>query len=135
MKRILTVAALVLLSGCAAMREPGEIAYQTAHAYDVIATNKTVGDPCFAEGGQITEHIIGRHPSHAGVAAWGAGFAVGHALVTEALLDHGHPTIAKVWEWVSFADTAVDVGRSWSAGVRIGSPNRWHSLPAGGCGY
>src|SRR5665213_718939 len=121
--------ALSVLAGCSTvpMRTVDNVAegvFQAEHLVDTLQTyHGPASDACYAEGDQITRRIIGGKPSHAGVIAWGAGYAAVHFGVTELLLDHGHDYIAAAWEALTISGTAGDVAQNIHIGVRIGAPN------------
>lgn len=128
MKKLIPVCLCCILSGCAslpAINDAGEIGFQTLHAVDVAQTiHGAAQDPCFYEGDTVTRRLIGGKPSTAGVLAWGAGYGIGHGLVTYALRQAGWEGAAAVWEAVTIASTAQTIGHNISVGIRLGAPNK-----------
>lgn len=115
---------LLLLTGCASVGEP---VFQTVHLVDTIQTfHGAASDKCYGEADPVTRRLIGSEPSHAGVIAWGVGYAALHYGITRWLTETGHDRIATVWEVLTIADTARDVGRNIEIGIRIGRPNTDH---------
>lgn len=117
------------LHGCTAMRDPYERTYQTVHALDAIQTASYRDDPCIEEANPITRGLIGREPSTGAVIAWWAGTALAHAGVTEWLLDHDHPRMARAWNWITITDTGIQLVRGHRLGARIIGPNERPCLP------
>lgn len=122
-------AALVALtlSGCASLPQinaGGEVLAQLTHAIDTAQTYKgAASDRCYEEGDSITGHIIGARPSHAGVVAWGFGYAAVHYGIYKLLAEHDHDWLAAGWEAVTIGTNARAIGNNISVGVRLGSHN------------
>lgn len=127
--KIICALLLALLAGCSSIPlrtvdNTAEVAFQAAHLVDTIQTyHGPASDSCYGEGDPITRRLIGRKPSHAGVIAWGVGYAAVHYGITELLLDHGHDYLAAAWEALTISGTAGDVAQNIHIGIRVGSPN------------
>ncbi len=125
--RWLLVATLVLaawaMTGCTALRQPEELAWQGMHVYDSLQTLDIVDDPCYAEGHAITRKLIGDNPSREAVAGWAIGSAVFHAGVSELLLKRDMRKTYRVWQAVTILDTGMSISDGISVGVRVGAPN------------
>jgi hypothetical protein len=57
------------------------------------------------------------------VIGWAVGSAVGHALVTDYLMDH-HPNAAKWWQTLTISISGLSVGNNYQIGLRIGGSNK-----------
>lgn len=124
MKTKVTLAAALLLQGCATAPHTAEAVWQSAHLIDTIQTIKgPASDQCYVEGDPTTRLMIGREPSATAVAAWGVGFAAFHWLVSSWLSDHAPAWAYWTWQGLSFADVGYSVARNYSVGIRIGRPN------------
>jgi hypothetical protein len=126
--RIAWIAAGLILTGCQALKTPESHAWLALHAVDTIQTYHAAQQPeCFHEGDSVTRRVIGTHPSDAEVAAWSIGSAALHLGVTELLLRNEHPALAKAWQYVRIGITTSAIAGNYSAGIRIGSPNKPHA--------
>jgi hypothetical protein len=124
MKRLLIPLLVVFTVGCAEIpRDPywaAEGAFQTLHAIDVLQTiNGPVNDPCFQEGGFLTQNIIGEKPDTGEVLAWGVAIGAGHYAVSK-LLDHydAKPWMKATWQSVSIGHKGYVVANNHRIGVR-----------------
>jgi hypothetical protein len=122
---------IIACSGCAALERPEERLWQALHLVDVAQTYRIGEGPCYKEAGLLTRHLLGEKPKVAGVVAWGAGRAVGHALISDTLLRFDMPRAYKWWQFASFYSTAGAVNNNIEIGIRIGSPNK--ARPEYGC--
>jgi hypothetical protein len=114
---------VVALTGCSALKEPGERAWLAAHAIDTAQTLTFRDDPCIREGNSTTAAIIGREPKPAAVAAWSIATAAAHMAFTEFLLDRGYERTARAWQWVTFTEKGINVARNHELGARIFGEN------------
>jgi hypothetical protein len=128
-------AAVFLLSGCAALRNlppetrAEEITWQSLHGVDALQTFSIARDPeCFQE---ITDPVIGHHPSEVSVLLWAAGASVLHFLVTDYLAEHTSPTVVRLWEGITIGSTGYFVWHNHQIGIRVFGPNE---PPTGKCG-
>ena len=119
---VLPVAALA--TGCTALRSPHEQAWLALHAVDTAQTVDIAHDPCYIEAHPVTRALIGERPSDAQVAAWAIGTAALHVGVTQWLLDHYHPKLARAWSYVTIGEKAWAIGHNISLGIRLGAPNK-----------
>ena len=117
------LAALVGLTGCTALRQPEELAWQGLHVYDTLQTADIVNDPCYAEGHPLTKALIGSDPSKQDVALWGVQSALFHAGVSELLLRKEWKKTYRVWQAITILDTGMAIRDGISIGVRVGGPN------------
>jgi hypothetical protein len=117
------ILAALLLSGCSALESKPELAWQSIHAIDAIQTYRIANDPCFHEANPLTQSFIGENPSRRSVIGWAVGSAVGHALVTDYLMDH-HPNAAKWWQTLTISISGLSVGNNYQIGLRIGGSNK-----------
>lgn len=117
------LATLFGVVGCTALKRPEELAWQGMHVYDSLQTLDIVDDPCYGEGHALTGAMIGKDPSKEAVAGWAIGSALFHAGVSNFLITRDHPTLYKVWQVVTIADTGASIGQGISVGVRVGAPN------------
>lgn len=115
---------LFLLTGCTALRRPEELAWQGMRVADTLATLAIVGDPCYEEGHPLTRAMIGPNPTREDVLIWGAGGAIVHATVSEALLQKGWKKTYNLWQAITIIDTGAALHKGWSVGVRIGGDNK-----------
>ena len=120
-KILLCVMSTWLLAGCAALREPGESAWQTMHAIDTIQTFHLVSDARYKE--VESAWLIGEHPDTKAVLAWSVGSSVIHAGVTHMLIANDFPRLSKLWQYVTLSTVCSTVGQNAAIGVRIGGPN------------
>lgn len=120
---ILAVLTALQLCGCAALRDPYELAWQGANVVDALQTATLHDDPCLKEGHPLTRALIGENPSRESVAAWAIGGALLHAGVTNLLLERGWLRSARAWQLISLSDKGVAIAINHSNGVRIGSKN------------
>lgn len=114
----------LLLSGCATLQQPAEIAWQSLHAVDMAQTVDGMRDSCVRESHPITRAIIGDKPSTGAIVAYGIGSAAFHAGVSHFLETRGLSRTYAVWQVVSIADTAAAIGKGWSIGIRLGGANK-----------
>lgn len=98
------------------------MAWQTLHVVDTLQTRSAVRDACYQEG--ESAWLIGHRPSDATLAAWSIGTAAGHAGITHWLMETEHTRLARIWQAITIAHSAYDVGNNFTIGVRIGSRNR-----------
>jgi transcriptional regulator with XRE-family HTH domain len=119
----------ISLTGCAALSQPQEMAWQSLNAVDMAQTYSGAGDRCYGEGNPVTQALIGEHPTHTAVVLSSTGYALAHAAISEALLDHDHPTLEKIWQYATLIDKAYAVGHNYYIGIRIGGSNK----PVDGC--
>lgn len=119
-----TVFPVFVLAGCTALQTPEELAWQSLHVVDALQTRDAARDPCYREGYALTRELIGERPSSADVAVWTVGMSALHAGVTELLLQHEHPRLAKLWSYVTLGEKAYAVGHNYSIGIRIGGANK-----------
>jgi hypothetical protein len=125
---VLVAVAAGLMSGCTALRDPGEQAWLALHAVDTAQTFRIAGDPaCYRESGQAW--LIGDHPSEGAVAAWSVGAAGLHLAVTDYLLRTERPKWARAWQAVTIGMTGAAIVENYSIGIRVGGPNK----PAHAC--
>lgn len=133
MKRSL-ILCLLFCSGCSEMQslqQPETKAWLALHAVDTLQTFDIAHDShCYQERDGITRSLIGAHPSDGEVAAWSLASAGLHLGVTELLLRHEHPMLAKAWQYLRIGITADAVASNYRFGIRIGSPNQHR---AGSC--
>lgn len=120
--RVLAAAA-VLLGGCAALQQPGELAWQAGHVVDALQTDTFRTDPCIHEGNSLTAALIGTDPSSESVAAWALGSAALHAGVTEWLLRSDRPAWARAWQYVTLGEKGIAIARNHDKGARISGAN------------
>jgi hypothetical protein len=125
------LAAVFGISGCTALRQPEELAWQGMRVYDTLQTLDIVGDPCYKEGHAMTKQFIGENPSKGEVLAWGLGGALFHAGVSEVLLRRDMRKTYWLWQAVTIVDTGAAIRDGISIGVRVGAPNT--RLPENGC--
>ena len=110
-----------LLSGCAALREPGEMGWQAMHVIDTMQTLQIAKDPRYKE--VESAWLIGEYPDQKTVLAWSAGLSLAHAGVTQILLDTDHPRLAKAWQYVTLSSLCTTVSHNAAIGIQIGSRN------------
>lgn len=115
--------AALQLCGCAALRDPYELAWQGANVVDALQTATLHDDPCLKEGHPLTRALIGENPSRESVAAWAIGGAALHAGVTNLLLERGWRRGARVWQLITITDKGVAIAINHSNGVRIAGEN------------
>lgn len=111
--------AAILLAGCTALQQPGEIAWQAGNVVDALQTATLRDDPCLHEGSALTAALIGTDPSRESVAAWAIGGAAIHAGVTEWLLSTDRPRLARAWQYVTLTEKGIAVYRNAEKGVRL----------------
>lgn len=117
---VLAIAFFILvfaLAGCSAIQTRPEMAYQMAHAMDVQQTLQISDGKSFE---QESAWLLGERPSREKVYAWGVGLAVGHALISEWMLDRGYTKSLSVWECVTTSMTLNTVNNNYNIGLRIG---------------
>jgi hypothetical protein len=123
--------AALALTGCTSLRRPEELAWQGLHVYDTLQTMNMADEPCYKENSPVTRAVLGADPSKGRVVAWGVGASLVHAGVSDWLITHEHPGAYRVWQTLTFVDTAIAVHGNYSIGVRVGAPNT--RTAAGGC--
>jgi len=102
-----------------------EIAWQTLHAVDVAQTLSASKDPCYVEDAFITRQIIGEQPSSTEVVLWGAGMAVGHAWVSQLLVNQDAPRwLQKTWSYATITGTGLAITTNRNEGIRLFGDNK-----------
>ena len=126
-----TVLALVLLGsvfsgGCESLNLSREEAtWQALHAVDVAQTVSAANDPCYIEDAWVTQQLIGEQPSTGEVLLWGAGMAVGHAVVTHLLETQGAPKwLQKTWSYATIGGTGLAIATNHNEGIRVFGDNK-----------
>ena len=109
------------LSGCTALHERDEVAWQTMHAIDTVQTFHIARDPRYKE--VESAWLIGEYPDDKAVLAWSIGWSLAHAGVTQLLIDHDHPKLTKAWQYVTLTSVCNTVGNNAFIGIQIGGPN------------
>lgn len=123
MRLVTSLLAIAILSGCTALRQPEELAWQAIHTIDMAQTLDGSRDPCWHEANPITQRVIGRKPTTAGVIAYGIGTGALHALISSLLIDQGYERAYAYWQMASFANSSLAVGMNHGAGVRLAKRN------------
>jgi len=106
--------------------DPYEVAYQTLHAYDFSQTVTGARSPeCTVESDDITDKIIGRHPSAGRVEAWWTAESLAHYAISgwldrtvEAEGSSGWRAARWVWRAVSIGTAAYAVEHNSAMGIR-----------------
>jgi hypothetical protein len=114
-------------SGCAALREPNEVAWQAMHVVDTLQTLQISRDSRYREA--ESAWLMGERPDETTVLAWSVGTALAHAGVTQLLLEYDYPKLAKVWQFVTLNALCHTVEHNASIGIRIGQSNTGYSPP------
>lgn len=116
--RVLLILAMMPVGGCTMMQR--EVAWQGLHAIDAAQTERGAGsDACYHEADPITRRLIGARPSPAGVAAWAAGEAALHYLITRALSAHAPRWALIGWQSITIGMVGSAVAHNYAIGVRI----------------
>lgn len=93
-----------------------EYAFDAALMADMLTTADIHNHPPLIE----TNPILGQHPSAGKIAAYGAGVAVFHALITYELVSQGVPSpIVTAWEAVSIGVELGYTGHNLSLGCKL----------------
>lgn len=128
MQVLVSIILVLVLTGCTAMRQPGEIAWQAAHLVDALQTDSLRDDPCLEESDPFTRALIGSEPSRGAVIAWAAGSAVVHAGITEWLLSREWNKLASAWQWITFGHKGIVVANNHRLGARVIGPNKMRCM-------
>ncbi len=112
---------MALLTGCAALREPNEVAWQAMHAIDTAQTLSLTRDSRYVE--VESAWLLGERPKEKAVVAWSVASSFAHAGITRLLIDNDHPKAAKIWQYVTLSSVCSTVGRNASIGIQIGGTN------------
>jgi hypothetical protein len=115
------------MSGCAALREPNEVAWQAMHVVDTLQTLQIASDRRYREA--ESAWLLGERPKDETVLVWSVGTALAHAGITQLLLDYDYPKLAKVWQFVTLNALCHTVEHNASIGIRIGQSNAGYSPP------
>jgi len=110
-----------LLSGCAVMREPSEVAWQTVHLIDTLQTFHLAKDSRYKE--VESAWLIGEYPNEETLLAWSVGSSLIHAGVTHLLMENEFPKLSKLWQYITLSSLCNTVGQNAAIGIRIGGPN------------
>lgn len=113
MKTIIVFTLAAVLSGCAALHDPGEDTFIALRAIDTAQTYKALNDPCrcFYERGSFG--LLPRRPSSAETLGYAAAETSLHVSITELLLHYNHPWLARAWEALGIADEGRAVVLNW----------------------
>lgn len=132
-RNILAAAAIILLSGCASLPESAAVSegvWQGLNAADFSQTVTIAREPRrYSECAELTQPIIGSHPSQQGVEAYWAGYSLLHYAISGWLAREADATGERGWIWalygweaVTLASSARNVVHNESIGLTLFGP-------------